>query len=62
MTLAGDKMPVITQYRLIALRAFTPTASDTSPGRGQKVTIYATAAESMAANPQVNVTQPGKGL
>jgi flagellar hook assembly protein FlgD len=60
VTLAGDSAPVISQYRTITLRAFIPTASDTTPGRGQKVTIYATSAETLSGNPRVYVTQPGK--
>jgi hypothetical protein len=60
VTLAGDGEPVISQYRTITMRAFVPTSSDVTPGRGQKVTISATSAETLSAAPTVSVTQPGK--
>ena len=51
VTLAGDGAPVISQYRTITLRAFIPTASDTTPGRGQRVTIYATVGRDALGQP-----------
>ena len=60
VTLAGDGAPVISQYRSFTMAAFKISASDTTPGRGQSITINATAAESLSTRPKVTVYQPGK--
>jgi hypothetical protein len=41
-------------------QAFVLNPSDTTPGRGQLVTVRATTAESLSAAPRLYITQPGK--
>jgi hypothetical protein len=43
----------------LELNAFSIKASDTTPGRGQWITITATSAESIQAAPTLRVYQPG---
>ena len=44
------------------LNAFSIKSSDTTPGRGQWITITATSAESLKAAPTLRVYQPGLGV
>ena len=60
VTLAGDGPVPISQYRTFKMRAFVPSASDTTPARGQRITVSATSAESLSTTPRVYVYQPGK--
>jgi len=60
VTLAGDGEPVISQYRTITMKAFAITVSDSTPARGQSISVYATSAESVSTTPRVYVYQPGK--
>lgn len=40
--------------------AFVIKPNDSTPGRGQRITITAVSAESLAASPRLYITQPGK--
>ncbi len=60
VTLAGDGSPTISQYRTFRMMAFAISLSDTTPARGQSVTVSATSAESLSSTPRVYVYQPGK--
>jgi flagellar hook assembly protein FlgD len=60
VSLAGDGPVPISQYRTFKMRAFDPSASDTTPARGQRITVSATSAESLSTTPRVYVYQPGK--
>ncbi len=50
-----------TQRAVMRADAFAITISDTTPARGQTVTIRATSAESLSTTPRVRVYQPGIG-
>jgi len=60
VAVAGDGPVPILQYRTFKMRAFDPGASDGTPGRGQRITITATSAETLSTTPRVYVYQPGK--
>ncbi|MEJ7696347.1 MAG: hypothetical protein WKF78_06975 [Candidatus Limnocylindrales bacterium] len=60
VTLAGDGSPTISQYRTFKMMAFAISLSDTTPARGQSVTVSATSARSLSSTPRVYVYQPGK--
>ena len=51
---------VLTQSVAFQMAAFAISASDRTPGRGQRVTITAVTAEALSTTPRVYVTQPGK--
>ena len=60
VAVAGDGPVPILQYRTFKMRAFDPSASDATPGRGQRITVKATSAETLSTTPRVYVYQPGK--
>ena len=60
VAVAGDGPVPISQYRTFKMRAFAPSISDTTPRRGQRVTVYATSAETLSTTPRVYIYQPGK--
>jgi flagellar hook assembly protein FlgD len=60
VSVAGDGPVPISQYRTVKMRAFDPRSSDATPRRGQRITIYATSAETLSTSPRVYVYQPGK--
>ena len=49
-----------TQARTFRMGAFAISSSDTTPRRGQKITIYATSAEPLSTRPRLFVKQPGR--
>ncbi len=57
---ATDDLTTTTHSAAFEMNAYAIAASDTTPARGQKVTISATAAEPQNAAPRVSVVQPGK--
>ena len=57
---ATDGMLTATQSVSFNAMAFVITPNDSTPGRGQAITITAVSAESLAAAPRLLVTQPGK--
>ena len=59
VTLAGDGAPTIAGSVPFTMQAFAITMSDTTPARGQTITVYATSAESLSTTPRVHVYQPG---
>ncbi len=59
VTLAGDGAPTIAGSVPFTMQAFVITMSDTTPARGQTITVYATSAESLSTTPRVHVYQPG---
>jgi flagellar hook assembly protein FlgD len=56
---AADGPLVATQTAGFDADAFTIKLSDSTPGRGQSITVYVTSAETLAKNPTVWVYQPG---
>ncbi|MEJ7748288.1 MAG: FlgD immunoglobulin-like domain containing protein [Candidatus Limnocylindrales bacterium] len=60
VTLAGNGAPTIRQYRTFRMMAFALTLSDSTPRRGQSITVSATSAESLSTRPRVYVSQPGR--
>ena len=56
---AVDGPLVATQTVSFDADAFTIKLSDSTPGRGQSITVYVTSAETLAKNPTVWVYQPG---
>ncbi len=48
------------QWMWVRMDAFQMSVSDTTPARGQKVTVTATSAEPLKAAPRLYVLQPGK--
>ena len=56
---ATDGPLVATQTASFEMDAFTIKPSDTTPGRGQSITISISSAESLARNPTLWVYQPG---
>lgn len=57
---ATDGTLVATGQAAAVADAFRISASDTTPGRGQRITVYATSAEPLSKLPRVTVRQPGK--
>ena len=60
VSIASDGPVPISQYRTFRMGAFALSPSDTTPRRGQKVTLYATSAETLSTTPRAYVYQPGK--
>ncbi len=58
---ATDGTLASTQRATVVADAFRITVSDTSPGRGQKITVTATSAEGLDTVPRLRVFQPGRG-
>lgn len=56
---ATDALTTLTQGVSVVADAFRIVASDTTPARGQTVTITATTAESISTTPRLTVVQPG---
>jgi flagellar hook assembly protein FlgD len=56
---ASDGTLTATQTTVFDAQAFLITPSDRSPGRGQTITVYATSAEGLSAQPRLFVYQPG---
>lgn len=56
---ATDGVNTVTQRVAVVADAFRIVASDTTPGRGQRITITATTAEALDAAPHLAVIQPG---
>ncbi len=50
----------VSQSVSFEMNAFAITASDTTPKRGQTITVYATSGEPLSARPRLFVKQPGK--
>ena len=57
---ATDGMLTATQSVSFNAMAFVISPNDSTPGRGQPITITALSAESLAAAPRLFITQPGK--
>jgi flagellar hook assembly protein FlgD len=49
-----------TQTLAVVADAFKVTASDTTPARGQTITVTAVSAETLDAAPRLRITQPGR--
>jgi hypothetical protein len=58
---AGDGSVSVTQSVSVTADAFRITASDSTPARGQRITITARSAEGLDAAPRLRVSQPGIG-
>jgi len=56
---ATDSLTTLTQRAAVLADAFRIIASDTTPGRGQKITVTAYSAEGLDAAPRLAVVQPG---
>ena len=56
---AADGALVATQTASFEMDAFTIKPSDTTPGRGQSITVYVSSAEPLARAPTLWVYQPG---
>jgi flagellar hook assembly protein FlgD len=56
---AVDPLSTRTQQVSFVADAFLVVVSDTTPGRGQRITVTATTAESLKALPHLSVFQPG---
>lgn len=56
---ATDGTLAATGRAAVVADAFRISTSDTTPGRGQRITVYATSAEALAKLPRVTVRQPG---
>jgi len=56
---AVDAVATLTQTAAAVADAFRIVSSDTTPGRGQKVTVTAFSAESLRTTPKLVVVQPG---
>ncbi len=56
---ATDTLATLTQRASVVADAFRIVSSDTTPARGQRVTVTAYSAEPLAAAPKVTVVQPG---
>jgi hypothetical protein len=56
---ASDGTFIATQRVAIVADAFRIVASDTTPGRGQRLTVTATSAENLDTAPRLRVYQPG---
>jgi flagellar hook assembly protein FlgD len=57
--LATDGTLTVAQAVSFVMDAFKITPSDTTPGRGQSITVTVNSAETLARNPTLWVTQPG---
>ena len=56
---AADPVATVTQTAAAVADAFRIVSSDTTPGRGQKVTVTAFSAEGLKTTPKLVVVQPG---
>jgi flagellar hook assembly protein FlgD len=56
---ASDGTFVVAQSVAVEADAFLIKPSDTTPGRGQTITVTVTSAEPLLASPRVTVSQPG---
>ena len=56
---ATDGTHTVTQYSSVLAGAFRIVVSDTTPARGQRLTVTVTSAEPLLRNPRVGVAQPG---
>lgn len=54
-----DGTYTVTQYSSVLADAFRIVVSDTTPARGQRLTVTVTSAEPLLRNPRVGVAQPG---
>jgi flagellar hook assembly protein FlgD len=57
---ATDGLTTISQAVAFQMNAYGITDSDSTPARGQKLTLYATPAEPQTGTPRLYITQPGK--
>ena len=57
---ATDGTTTATQAVGFQVNAFAISTSDSTPRRGQTITVYATSAESLAKAPRLYISQPGK--
>jgi flagellar hook assembly protein FlgD len=57
---ASDGAQSATQASSVLADAFRIAASDTTPGRGQRITVTVTSAEPLSSAPRVTVSQPGR--
>ncbi len=57
---ATDDVTTMTQAVAFQMNAFGITASDTTPARGQTITVHAVSAESLKTTPRLYITQPGR--
>ncbi len=56
---ANDAVATVTQQAPVTVGAFLVTASAAAPGRGQRITVTASAAVGLKAAPRLVVSQPG---
>jgi len=57
---ATDGVTTIAQVAKVAVDAFRITLSDTTPARGQQVTVTVLTTEPLRAAPRLTITQPGR--
>jgi flagellar hook assembly protein FlgD len=77
LTTAGDLLPtgryistvtatdgtlVTSQSVAFTMDGFIVSASDSTPGRGQKISVWAVTTETLAAAPRLYIIQPGKAV
>jgi len=56
---ASDGTVAVAQSVAVEADAFVVKPSDSTPGRGQTITVTVTSAEPLAANPRVTISEPG---
>ncbi len=56
---ATNGSQTVTQSATVVADAFRLTSSDTTPARGQRITVRATSAEPLSTRPRLVVSQPG---
>ena len=59
VAIATDDLTTVSQAVAFQMAAFSIKASDSTPGRGQRLTVSATSAEALSAAPRLIITQPG---
>lgn len=57
---ATDDMATVSQAVAFQMNAFSIRSSDSTPKRGQKITVKVTSAEPLSTKPRLYVKQPGK--
>jgi flagellar hook assembly protein FlgD len=57
---ATDETATVSQAVAFQMNAFSIKASDTTPKRGQKISVTVTSAEPLSTRPRLFITQPGK--
>jgi flagellar hook assembly protein FlgD len=57
---SGNGAVAVKQYASVLADAFKIASSDTTPGRGQKITITVTTVEKLSTAPRLYVVQPGR--